>query len=71
MAKPPGAGVSELVAFSLIDGLIRGLVARNVISSSDAADLISGVVEDVRLLKLAAGRQAIPVLEEMLDEYRK
>ena len=69
--KPPGAGVSELVAFALIDGLLRRLVAQQTIMAADAANMIEGIISDVRALNLSTGERAIPVLEEMLREYRK
>lgn len=64
--KPPGATVSEFIAFAVIDELIRSTMTKE-----QAAALLSRALTNVRGVNVHVRDQAIPVMEEMLREYAK
>lgn len=71
ITKPPGAGVSEFVAFAILDELIRTLVDSGQLTRNEAADMIGRVLTRVSGTNVGPAKQAVRVLKEMLDEYRK
>ena len=71
VAHPPGAGVSEFIAFAILDELIRTLVDAGRLTRSDAAGIIERVLDRVRGSTIGPVDKAVRVLKEMLDEYRK
>ena len=71
MTQPPGTETAALVAFSVVDGLLRRLVRQQTITPSEAADMIDGLIADLGNSTLHAAKGAVPVLTEMLQEYRK
>ena len=69
--QSPGTETAALVAFSLLDALMRRLVRQQTIMPEDAVDMLQATLRDLKGSTLAAAKPAIPVLEEMLQEYRK
>jgi hypothetical protein len=67
---PPGAGASELVAFAIVDELIRTLVDLQILTPADTAAMIDRITTNVAKTNSATGDAAIPVLHEMFREYR-
>jgi polyhydroxyalkanoate synthesis regulator phasin len=66
-----GAGVSDFVAFAVLDELIRTFVDHGDLTGHEAASMLDRVIANVRAMKVDAGDKAIPVLERMRDEYRQ
>ena len=66
VTKPPGSGVSEFVAFALLDELIRTLLGKD-----DAAALIGRTITSLEGMTPGLRDKALIVLKEMLHEYRK
>lgn len=69
--KPPATEPAALIAFAIIDALLRKLVAQQSIMAGEAADMLSGIVADLRASGRPAAKRVVPILEEMLKEYRK
>jgi len=69
--RSPGTETAAVVAFSIVDALLRQLVAQQTILPEEAVDMLSGIITDLQSSTYAAAKPAIPVLEEMLQEYRK
>ena len=69
--KPPAPGPSGLLAFALLDELIRTLVDKGNVSPNEAAAMLERTIANIRSLNLAIGPEAVSVLNKMLHEYRK
>ncbi len=69
--QPPGTHPSALIAFSLVDALMRRLVRQQTIVPEDAIGMIEGIVADLRASNRSVIGEVVHVLEKMLQEYRK
>lgn len=66
VTKPPGAGVSEFVAYVLVDELIRTLLP----NPAERRALVERVIANVSGMNVRHREAAVRVLKEMLDGYR-
>jgi polyhydroxyalkanoate synthesis regulator phasin len=69
--EPPGTEPAALIAFSLVESLLRRLVEQETLAPEEAADMLADIIAEIKLANLSGAEAAIPVLEEMLQEYRR
>lgn len=71
VTNPPDAGVRDVVAFALIDELIRTLVDTGILAPAEAAAMIDRVTSSLAsTTDLETRDTAFPILHEMFREYR-
>ena len=69
--KPPETEPAAFIAFAVVDGLLRKLVSRHTITAIDAQELIANIISDLKVSPRSAAQEIVPVLEKMIEEYRK
>lgn len=69
-ADPPETQPAALVAFSIVDALMRQLVRQQTIMPEDAVEMLTGIVSDLRSSSRSGTAEVITLLEKMLKEYR-
>ncbi len=68
---PPGTEDSAFLTFAIIDELLRTLASKMFLTREETADMLGRVEMSVRSLKRPQAKRCLPIIQNMLDEYRE
>ncbi len=68
---PPGTEDSAFLTFAILDELIRTSASKMFLTSEEVADMLGRVEVSVRSLKRPQAERCLPIIHNMLDEYRE